>query len=122
MYLVKQQLIDSLLEAARIVYPNEFICLIGSKQNNQILDDLVVVPAVYGDSYSFIHSHLVPIDPTIKGSVHSHPTQSNQPSTADKQAFQKLGSVHLIIGYPYTIDCIQMYDSQGNPIHFEVIQ
>ena len=121
MYQVKQSLLDSLLESARAVYPNEFICLIGSTQDSLILDDLIVVPAVYGENFSYIHSHLVPLDPSIQGSVHSHPSTANYPSTADKAAFRKLGQVHLIIGYPYNYTSVKMYDSKGHPLPFEVI-
>ena len=122
MYKIKKNVLEDLLEACTHVYPKEFLALIGSTLENEVIDEYVVLPADYGDNFSAVYLNMKPFDRTIIGSVHSHPSQSNKPSAGDLQSFPKYGRIHLIIAYPYFIQSIAMYDSKGNELLFEVVK
>ncbi|MDD5162824.1 MAG: Mov34/MPN/PAD-1 family protein [Candidatus ainarchaeum sp.] len=120
--LVKRQTLESIAEASKNVFPKEFIALLGSKSKNSIIDELVIIPATFGDSFSSVYLDLLPFDKSILGSVHSHPSDSNRPSSADKRFFKKTGEIHLIICLPFSISSIRAYDAEGKEIEMEVIE
>lgn len=104
------------------MYPKEFLALIGSRRENNVIDEYIMLPAEYGDSAAFIYSNTKPVDRKILGSVHSHPSASNKPSSGDLQVFPKYGKIHLIISYPYSMQNIALYDSQGKKLEFALIE
>lgn len=121
MYRVKKSVLEDVLIACKKLYPREFLALLGSKNGNEIIDEFVVLPTDFGDSFSAVYLNMKPFDRKIIGSVHSHPNSSNKPSPGDLRSFPKYGKIHLIIGYPYNIENIAMYDSFGKRIKFEII-
>jgi proteasome lid subunit RPN8/RPN11 len=119
--LSRKTLID-LLEIARQTFPNEFISLLSvTEENPFVISEIVVVPAEFGRNHSFLRRDLVPFDPFIVGSVHSHPSSSMKPSRADKVAFSRLGKVHLILGYPYLERDFRAFDKNANPVSITVV-
>ncbi|MDD5148690.1 MAG: Mov34/MPN/PAD-1 family protein [Candidatus ainarchaeum sp.] len=118
---IRRGTIESIIEAAKNVYPKEFVSLLGSKKKNGTIDELVVAPATFGDSFSSVDLYDLPFDKGIIGSVHSHPSPDNRPSSADKRFFKKTGEIHLIIGYPFTINNIRAFNAEGKQIGIEVI-
>ena len=123
---IKSATVETIINSARNVYPNEFISLLGvsGKENvmgEDVIDELVVVPATYGRNYSSIKTWLVPFDRGIVGSIHSHPNVSNSPSKADLRAFAKFGDIHFIISYPYNLESLRVFNVRGNELEFEVV-
>jgi proteasome lid subunit RPN8/RPN11 len=57
----------------------------------------------------------------VVGTVHSHPSESNNPSGADLGLFRKFGYVHIITKVPYNPDSWRSWDLDGNPYPLEVI-
>jgi len=53
--------------------------------------------------------------------VHSHPSNSNKPSTADRQFFRKVGIINIIICNPYTVNNIKFYNNEGEEITVEIV-
>jgi len=119
---IKRATIEGLMEASRNTYPNEFFALIGSKHRNSIIDDVIIVPAVYGKTHAIIKTSLIPIDFSIMGSIHSHPGRNNNPSRADIHSFPAFGSIHFIISYPFTSESTRSFDVKGNEIKWEAIE
>ena len=119
MYSIKKETLESIIIAAKNVYPNEFFSFIGGE--NEIINELVIVPATYGDKFCLFRLDLVPYDPTIIGTVHSHPSVYNTPSKADLDSFRKKGKIHLIIGYPYDLNTLKAFDNTGKEIEIIVI-
>ena len=120
MKIMKEVLIE-LLQAFRNNHPNEFFAYLGSDSGN-VIDHYVVVPLFYQapDSVSY-RTDLLPMDFTIKGTIHSHPSLNPNPSHADLNSFINKGNTHIIVTYPYTIDTIHVYNKEGNPIKLEII-
>ncbi len=119
---IKRATLEGLLEAARNTYPNEFFALLGSTHRNSTIDEVVMVPTVYGKAHAIIKSGLVPVDFNIIGSIHSHPGNSNKPSVADLHSFPSFGSVHFIISYPFTIERINVYSARGKELEWKVVE
>ena len=65
--------------------------------------------------------HMLPIDFSVVGTVHSHPSYSFNPSEADLQLFQKHGKVHIISANPFNIFTWAAYNINGEIIELDVI-
>ena len=120
MYQIKRLTIESIIIAAKNTYPLEFFSMLGGK--NKTNEELVVVPATFGENYSSYRPDLIPFDQAIIGTIHSHPSIYNHPSEADLDSFEKFGQVHLIISYPYELNTVRAFDNKGKKITLKVIE
>ncbi len=111
--------IEFILETSKNVYPNEFVGLLRA-ENNVIIEVLLFPGSKFEENRSSIFMNMVPLDPTIVGSVHSHPG-APQPSRADLKFFEK-NKVNIIAGYPYNLDSLAVFNSNGNPIELEIVK
>lgn len=120
---IKQSLLDDLLYSAKAVYPNEFIAMVGvTRAQPFVLNECIVLPAEYGRIHSQLRADLIPFDPTIVGTVHSHPSPSSRASAADRNAFARLGKIHLILGYPYDSVSFSAYSSDGKKVPLPIVK
>lgn len=119
---IKRKTLESIAEAARNVFPKEFIALLGKNKKTGIIEELVILPATFGEDFSSIDLHLVPFDESIVGSIHSHPSPNNNPSRGDKAFFKKTGEIHLIISYPFNLENTKAVNSDGKTIEIQVVE
>jgi proteasome lid subunit RPN8/RPN11 len=120
---VKRRVFESILLAARNVYPREFIGLLrgSEREGGVVVEELILAPlATYGEEFSSFSQYNVPLDPSIIGSVHSHPGYSNRPSKGDLEFFSTNGSVHLIACMPFDAKSVRAYDKRGKPLELAV--
>lgn len=121
---IPQNLLDTILAGARELYPREsFLLLRGKKRQGVItISDLVVAPfAVHGRGFAGYSAHMLPIDFSIVGTVHSHPSGSTQPSSVDLNHL--FGRILMIVGYPYDGErCVAVYGSDGEKLALNVIE
>ena len=122
MYTIKRATLEGLLEAAANTYPNEFFALLGSSRKNNVIDEVVIVPAVYGRSHTLVKTGHIPLDLKVMGSIHSHPGPSAKPSKADLHSFPAFGSIHLIISHPFSMNSVAAYDVAGHRIEVKVAE
>jgi proteasome lid subunit RPN8/RPN11 len=114
-------LVRNICSAARSTYPDEFISMLGvSEKGSRVLSELVIVPAEFGKTHSSVRTDLIPFDPLIVGSIHSHPNENARPSSADRNFFSRMGHVHIIAGYPYSFETMRAYSAQGKPISLTI--
>jgi len=118
---IKRATLEALLLAARNTFPNEFLALLSSKKGKAI-DEFVLLPGVYGKTFSSIRLDLLPYDSTVLGSVHSHPGPRATPSQGDLRAFKMLGQIHLIIATPFNFGSVRAFDSAGKEVELEVVE
>jgi len=120
--LIDEELLQEILESARRLYPRETILLLrGRKAKNVIrVSELVVPPlATYGQGFANIPVHMLPMDFSVVGTVHSHPSGSLEPSATDLNHF--FGSVLMIVGFPFTDDRnVAVYSYGGEMIRLQV--
>ena len=116
------ELLDSIFEGARRLYPKEtFLLLRGKKSKSEVhVSDLVVPPlAVYGYGFAHLPFHMLPMDFSIVGTVHSHPSGNINPSNVDINHF--FGRVLMIVGFPFASEeNVAVYDSKGEKLQFQV--
>jgi len=120
--IIKREVIDAILELARMTHPKEFIAFLEGKQRKKVLRiNGLAYQEYFANENSTLAKINFPLTSSVMGSVHSHPGPSNEPSRADLHFFSKRGLVHLIIRKPYTEKDIQAYDAHGYKIGFWVV-
>lgn len=120
---IKKKCLDLILECAKSSYPKEFggLLRVGT-DNKYMIIELVVLPGtVSGDSHAIFQLHMLPIDLSIVGTVHSHPSPVPRPSEADLHLFQKHGRVHIIVASPFNEHSWKAYDFRGNELEMNII-
>ena len=104
-------------------YPNEFggFLRVDTDDKYTIKEILILPGTISGDSHAIFKLHMLPIDFSIVGTVHSHPSLSFHPSDADVLLFRKFGKVHIVAAYPFTTFSWKSYDYNGKEIDIKVI-
>jgi len=110
-------------ESARSNYPREFAGLLRvSDDEKDTITEIMLLPGtISGDSHAIFQMHMRPIDFSLVGTIHSHPTGSAHPSEADLQLFRKYGKIHMIVAHPFTETSWKVYDSNGNETMMQII-
>ena len=119
---IKRKCLDLILECAKSNYPNEFGGLLRVDTNSKdTISEIVVLPGtISGESHAIFQLHMLPIDFSIVGTVHSHPSPSFHPSDADIHLFGKFGRVHIVVAYPFTESSWKAYDHNGKTIDINI--
>ena len=95
---------------------------IGGK-NKSIISEIVMLPQMtYGKRHATFNIYMAPIDFSIVGTVHSHPSGYPIPSQDDLITFSKNGIIHIIIAYPYDDNSWKAYDYNGKEVKLEIIE
>ena len=119
MWKIKRELLKLIMESSKDSYPNEFGAFLRAK--NKIIYEIIMLPGtVAGKGSVLYYLYMKPIDFTIVGSVHSHPSGFPIPSQADLDMFSKTGDVHIIVAYPFTMDSWKAYNRYGEEIEVKV--
>lgn len=119
---IDKELLDAILEGARRLYPKETILLLrGKKQKNSIeISDFLVPPlANYGRGFSSLPLSMLPMDFSIVGTAHSHPSGNLMPSNADLN--HSFGVVLMIAGFPFRNEQnVAVYNRSGEKLTLHV--
>ena len=120
---IKRKCLDFILECAKSSYPSEFggLLRVDTDEKHTIVEIVILPGTISGDSHAIFKLHMLPIDFTIVGTIHSHPSVSFHPSDADALLFRKYGKVHIVVAYPFTDSSWRAYDHNGNELEIEVI-
>ncbi len=115
-------LLNSIFEGAKRLYPKETVMLLRGKKSKGLIhvSGLVVPPlAVYGYGFANLPFHRLPMDFSVVGTVHSHPSGNINPSSVDLNRF--FGRVLMIVGFPFaSTQNAAVYDSNGEKLQLEV--
>jgi len=99
---IPREILAMVLESAKTLHPKETIFLLRGKaaKNSFSVSELVIPPtATYGRGFSTFPMHMLPIDFSIVGTVHSHPSGNLAPSSVDLN--NSMGRVIVIVAFPY---------------------
>jgi len=111
-YGIRRKTLRMILEASKDTYPKEFAAILRAEEG--VIEELLLLPGtVSGDVHAIFQLHMLPIDFSVVGTIHSHPSGSYNPSDADRQLFAHFGRVHIIVGHPYTERTWRAYDLNG---------
>lgn len=113
-----------ILESSKSNYPQEFGALlrVDTKEKTTIKEVVLLPGTISGDSHAIFRLHMLPIDYSIVGTVHSHPSSIARPSSADLDLFNHFGRIHLIVGVTSVgTTSWKAFDLQGNEILVDII-
>jgi proteasome lid subunit RPN8/RPN11 len=114
---------DSILSYSMGAYPKEGILLLrGRAEKDEILISDVLIPplATHGQGFSSFPRVMLPMDLSVIGVTHSHPSGALQPSIHDLNHFY--GRIMVIAAYPFqSYDSIGVFDSHGDKLRHEVV-
>jgi proteasome lid subunit RPN8/RPN11 len=120
---VERTVVDSILSYAQMLYPRESILLLRGKvsKHKLVINDTQLPPfATHGHSFSAFPLSSLPIDFSVVGVAHSHPSGALRPSATDLNKFY--GRIMLITAYPYqTEENIAIFDREGKTLKYTVI-
>ncbi|KYH39595.1 MAG: hypothetical protein AYL31_009280 [Candidatus Bathyarchaeota archaeon B26-1] len=120
---VNRSVIRSILDYAKACHPKEGILLLkGSLSKNRITVNEVEIPplAVHGFGFSNFPLHMLPLDFSVVGTAHSHPSGVLRPSITDLNKFY--GRIMIIAAYPYrSEENVAVFDREGRLIEYEVV-
>jgi proteasome lid subunit RPN8/RPN11 len=121
---IDRELVNMILEGARRLYPKESILLLRGKKNGNMLKitDLLVPPlATYGRGFAEVRLHRLPMDFSVVGTVHSHPSGNFNPSSADLNHF--FGRLLMIAAFPFADENnIAVYARNGGRVRLQVTE
>jgi proteasome lid subunit RPN8/RPN11 len=119
---ISRRLLEAVLEGARRLHPKETILLLRGRKEKGVIQvsDLVVPPlATYGHGFASLPLHMLPIDFSLVGTVHSHPSGNLNPSTADLNHY--FGVILMIVCFPYSSDeNVAVYDRNGDKLPLRI--
>lgn len=119
---VERTVVDSILSYAQMFHPKESILLLKGKIEKKkiVVDDVQIPPlATHGSTFSGFPLNRLPIDFSIIGVAHSHPSGALCPSVTDLNKFY--GRIMLITAHPYQSEKnIIILDRQGKPLKYTI--
>ncbi|MEM1513361.1 MAG: Mov34/MPN/PAD-1 family protein [Candidatus Thermoplasmatota archaeon] len=119
---IKKECLNTIIESAKEMHPKEFLAFLSVGKKKDIIEEFVIVPQmIYGKRSASFNLAMLPVDKSIVGTAHSHPSGSYLPSIEDLQTFGKSGRIHIIVAYPYNEETWKAYDNMGREITLEVI-
>ena len=117
---IRRSVLELIMAAARENYPNEWSGQLRAKEG--VIHEITMLPGtLQGRDNALVNLWMMPVDFTVVGSVHSHPSGNFSPSDADREFFQKFGTIHIIAGRPYNLRTWQAYDWNGEPIDLAIV-
>lgn len=99
---IKKETLHDILTNAALMHPREMLLILrGKKGKNEItITELLVPPlAFHGRSSTGFQSHMLPMDFSLVGTVHSHPSGVLEPSVVDLH--HSFGRIIMIVAFPY---------------------
>jgi proteasome lid subunit RPN8/RPN11 len=120
---ITKECLELILEGAKSIYPKEFGGLLRvDTTNKHTITEVILLPGtVSGGSQALFKLYMLPIDLSIIGTVHSHPSGIPLPSRADLELFDKYGKVHIIVATPFNQLSWRAYSYAGDAIHITII-
>ncbi|MFO8109794.1 MAG: Mov34/MPN/PAD-1 family protein [Thermoplasmata archaeon] len=117
---ITKRTLKLIMECAKDAHPREFAA--GMREIDGLISELILVPGtISGNTSALLRLHNLPIDYSMVGVVHSHPSSNISPSGKDLIMFGKYGRVHIIAGWPYDENSWKAYDWKGKETPLEVI-
>jgi proteasome lid subunit RPN8/RPN11 len=119
---ISQELLLAIFEGAKRLYPRETILLLRGQRKKDliVISDLVIPPlAAHGKGFATVAIHMLPMDFSLVGTVHSHPSGNLAPSSVDLN--RSFGKIIMIVAYPFvTEQNVAVYDRTGQKIKLQI--
>jgi proteasome lid subunit RPN8/RPN11 len=122
-WFITKRCLDMIVASSKSSYPKEFGALLRvDEEEKHMISEVVLLPGtISGNSHAIFRLNMLPIDYSVVGTVHSHPSSIARPSDADLDLFGHFGRVHLIVGVSsYGQVSWRAYDHEGRPLDVKV--
>ncbi len=117
---IDRETLDFILGASRSIHPNEFAGVL--RAAGDVVKEVLILPGTISSGRSAVFKlHMLPIDPSACGTVHSHPSTNASPSREDLALFAKFGHIHIIAASPYDERSWKAYNHRGEEVILEVV-
>ena len=120
--LIDRETLGHICNNAMALHPREMILLLRgkTKKNLTTITELIVPPiATHGIGFSGFRPYMLPMDFSLVGTVHSHPSGVAKPSLADLH--HSFGRIIMIVAFPYTNEGnIAVYNHSGEKIALKI--
>ncbi len=117
---IEQDVLEMVNASAKESYPNEFLATMRAEKG--IITEIILVPGTISNYHSgTFQLHMLPIDLSVVGTVHSHPGPSNRPSDEDLHLFGRFGNTHIITCMPFNLKSWRAYNYRGDLVELEVL-
>ena len=122
-WMIKRECLNLIFECAKSSYPHEFggLLRVDSEFKDRIIEVVILPGTISGDSHAIFQMHMRPIDFSIVGTVHSHPSPVARPSDADLHLFSKYGKIHIIAASPFNETSWMAYDYSGKELEVATV-
>jgi len=118
--LIKNQLVEGIFGICRTLHPREILGLL--RVNNGIVIEYILPPgAITSETSGVFFPSRIPMDASLQGTIHSHPSGNPYPSAADLESVFKTKRFHFIAAYPYNLNFFKAFDQRGNEIKFRIV-
>jgi proteasome lid subunit RPN8/RPN11 len=121
---ITKKCLDMILESSKSNFPQEFGALlrVDRVKKDTIIEVVLLPGTISGDSHAIFRLYMLPIDYSVVGTVHSHPSSIARPSEADLDLFGHFGKIHLIVGVnPFGGTQWKAYEYNGLETIVEVV-
>ena len=119
---IPKEMLETILASAKALHPRETLFLLRGKKTENLMNitELLIPPVSnYGRGFASYPMHMLPMDFSIVGTAHSHPSGNPTPSTGDLN--HSLGKVLLIVAFPYLgISDVAVYNRGGEKLSLRV--
>jgi len=119
---IKRPLLEAMLDFAREQHPHEVVMLLRGRADRDgiSVEDFLVPPlAVAGRRFAEFPIHILPIDFSIVGTAHSHPSGALKPSIGDLYNFYS--RVMVILAPPYDSMRAAAFNARGEQVPLRVL-
>ncbi|MFP3950980.1 MAG: Mov34/MPN/PAD-1 family protein [Candidatus Bathyarchaeia archaeon] len=120
---IQSGILREMLDIAKKRHPREVVLLLrGRKEEGHlVITEYLFPPFATGDTRSSSFPvHMLPMDLSLIGTSHSHPSGGLKLSIADHHNF--FGMITLLIAYPYTAEKVAPFNKKGKRLKLKVIK
>lgn len=118
---IEKEALKLILHASKSSHPEEFGGIL--RADGGRITEVLIIPGTFSSERSVLMKlNMLPVSSDACGSVHSHTSNSLNPSRADLNLFGKLGEIHIIVTKPYNEGSWKAFDSRGRQTNLEVVE
>jgi len=119
--LIKKELLEGIMALCREQHPREILGLLRIDKG-AVIEFILPPGALTSDSSGIFFPSRLPLDASLEGSVHSHPSGNPYPSLGDLNGVFKKKRFHFIVAFPYNkLSCVKCFDKIGKELKFKII-
>ena len=117
---INADLIHGIMAICRDNHPKEVLGLL--RVDKGIITEFILPPGAITTEKSGVYNRRrLALDPSLEGTVHSHPNGNPNPSPIDLKGIFKTGRFHIIVGFPYdNLNCVKCFDQKGKLLNLQI--